>query len=364
MRIFFCSGEASGDAYAGALAKQLSGGFEIEGVGGTQLRDAGATMIADSRKWGALGVLETLKVAPLVLGGFRAAKANLRKGEPGVFVPIDYGYINVRLARLAKRLGWKVLYFIPPGSWRRDKQGADLPYITDKIVTPFPWSAKLLREMGADAEFFGHPVLQMIERTTSEVERSDDEVAILPGSRQHEIIHNLPPIVAAVKALGVKKVAFGVASTITSEELSRLWKQAGGIGIEADFETDRHVVLRRCRAGVICSGTATLEAAMCGLPHVVVYRGSRAMVIEAKIRKPQFEYISLPNLILQQPILTELIQWDATAERIKQELGKIMDDGGPRRRQLDAFTRLREDLEPRDCLDRTAELIRELAATK
>ncbi|MBL8059154.1 MAG: hypothetical protein JNK63_00390 [Chthonomonas sp.] len=364
MRIFLCAGEASGDAYAGALAEQLAPDFEIEGVGGSQLRKAGARMVADSRRWGALGLIETLKVAPLVLGGFRAAKKNLRQGTPGVFVPIDYGYINVRLARTAKRHGWKVLYFIPPGSWRRDKQGADLPLITDKIVTPFPWSAKILRDMGADAEFFGHPVLQMIESDGVDIQRSEDEVAILPGSRQHEIIHNLPPIVAAVKALGVKKVAFGVASTITSEELSRLWLQAGGNGIEADFNTDRHQVLRRCRAGVICSGTATLEAAMCGLPHVVVYRGSRAMVIEAKIRKPQFEYISLPNLILQQPILTELIQWDATAERIKQELGKIMDDGGPRRRQLDAFARLQSDLEPRDCLNRTAQLIRELATSK
>lgn len=364
MRVFFCAGEASGDAYAGALGIALSEEFEIEGVGGNHLRDMGARIVADSRKWGALGLLETLRVAPSVLGGFRAAKRNLQNGKPGIFVPIDYGYINVRLARHAKRLGWKVLYFIPPGSWRRDKQGRDLPEITDKIVTPFPWSAEILRQMGADAHFFGHPVLQMIERSAAEVVRSDDEVAILPGSRHHEIIHNLPPIVAAVKALGVRKVAFGVASTITTEELERLWRNAGGNGIEADFKTDRHQVLRRSRAGVICSGTATLEAAMCGLPHVVVYRGSKAMELEAKIRRPKFEYISLPNLILQQPILTELIQWDASAEHIKQELGKIMDDGGPRKRQLDAFCRLRAELEPCDCLDRTANLIRKLAATK
>lgn len=364
MRLFFCAGEASGDAYAGALGEELSQDFELEGVGGKHLRDMGAKIIADSRKWGALGLLETLKVAPSVLGGLSAAKKNLRSGAPGIFVPIDYGYINVRLARYAKRHGWKILYFIPPGSWRRDKQGRDLPEITDRIVTPFPWSAQILRSMGAQADFFGHPVLQMISRNATEVVRSDDEVAILPGSRLHEITNNLPPIVAAVKALGIRKVAFGVASTISGPELDRLWKLAGGEGIEADFNTDRHTVLRRCRAGVICSGTATLEAAMCGLPHVVVYRGSRAMEIEAKIRRPKFEYISLPNLILQQPILTELIQWDASAEQIKQELGNLMDDGGPRRRQLEAFTRLRSDLEPDDCLDRTARAIRELAAIK
>lgn len=361
MRIFFSAGEASGDAYAAELCREIGPGFQVEGVGGAHLRATGAKMIADSSKWGALGLVETLKIAPHVVGGLNQAKANLRQGVPGVFVPIDYGYINVRLARQAKRLGWKVMYFIPPGSWRRDKQGQDLPSITDAIVTPFPWSAEILAKMGANVHFFGHPVLQMIERTGQVVERTHDEVAILPGSRHHEIVNNLGPIAEAIKALGVERVAFAVASTIEPEALKRLWNQAGGQDIPARFDRDRYQVMRSSHAGVVCSGTATLEAAMCGLPHVVVYRGSKMMEFEYKIRKPKFEYISLPNLILQQPILTELIQWEATPERIQFELGALMVEGDTRANQIEAFRRLRKDLGPMDCLNQTAALLKQMA---
>ncbi len=361
MRVFFSAGEASGDAYAAALIQELGAGFDLESVGGAHLRSTGAKVIADSSKWGALGLMETLKIAPHVVGGFNAAKVNLRQGAPGIFVPIDYGYINVRLARRAKELGWQVLYFIPPGSWRRDKQGKDLPAITTKIVTPFPWSAEILNGMGADAHFFGHPVLQMIERGGVEPTRDPEEIAVLPGSRHHEIINNLPAIAAAVRSLNVKRLAFAVASTIEPSELKALWESNGGAGLEARFDRDRYQVMRAAHAGIVCSGTATLEAAMCGLPHVVVYRGSKAMEYEYRIRRPKFEYISLPNLILQQPILAELIQWDASPERIAHELEKVWRPGEERQRQLDAFAHLRSDLGPTDCLAKTAELIRSMA---
>src|SRR5688572_21772274 len=123
MRVFFSAGEASGDAYAAALLREmvrLGSGlrFLFEGVGGSQLSAAGANVVVDSSKWGAISILQSLKVAPRVVGGYSKAKRALRKGRPGLFIPIDFGYVNVRLARYAKKQGWKVLYFIPPGSWR------------------------------------------------------------------------------------------------------------------------------------------------------------------------------------------------------------------------------------------------------
>ena len=122
----------------------------FQAVGGRRLEAAGARIVADSSSWSAMSVVESARVFARALIGFYRARAELRKGSPGVLVPIDFGFFNVKLARYAKSLGWKVLYFMPPGSWRKDSQGADLPAITDAIVTPFPWSAEMLNDMGAN----------------------------------------------------------------------------------------------------------------------------------------------------------------------------------------------------------------------
>lgn len=345
--------------YAAALAAKLPPGATLEAVGGRKLRALNVRMVADCSKWGALGILEALKVLPRVWWGFQAAKRALAKGEPGVFVPIDFGYMNVKLARYAKQRGWKVLYFVPPGSWRRDKQGRDLPEITDQIVTPFPWSAKLLQEAGANAHFLGHPLLEMIASAGEPPERGG-EVALLPGSRKHEIEHNLPVLAAAVARLGVTHVAFAVASSLAPGELERLWAKHAPTGVTARFESDRYQVMRSCRAGILCSGTATLEAALCGLPHVVVYRGSKWMELEFKIRKPKFDFISQPNILLGRGLLTELIQDDASPDRVAEELRPLLEDSARRQEQLEAFEKLRLELLPDNAITETANLIQKL----
>jgi lipid-A-disaccharide synthase len=357
MRVLFSAGEASGDAYAAGLAARLPAGTEIQAVGGPRAREAGATIVADSSDWGAVGILESLKVVPRVWGGYRAALRALAAGRPGVFVPIDFGYINVRLARAAKRAGWKVLYFVPPGSWRRDKQGADLPSVTDLIVTPFPWSAEILRGMGADARFLGHPLKETVAQTPDPVERAG--IAVLPGSRAHEVRENLRAIVPAIEGLS-GPVRLVVARNLGESALTRAWSAAGGG--PAEFVTDGAcAALKASRAAVVCSGTATLEAALCQCPCVVVYRGSRAMEIEYRIRRPKFEHISLPNILLRRALLPELIQWDATPARIRAEITSLAEDGPARKAQLDGFAELDATLGPSDALTQAAALISGLA---
>lgn len=362
-RLFFSAGEASGDAYAAALGAQLADLFELEGIGGARLFGLGVERIADSSRWGAVGILEALKVAPRVWFGFQRAKKRLAQGEPGVFVPIDYGFMNVKLARHAKRHGWKVLYFIPPGSWRRNKQGADLAEVTDEIVTPFPWSKELLDKMGARAHYFGHPILEMRQRQQAVHQERSDEVAILPGSRTHEIQHNLKPILGAMHRLGLKRAVVAVASSVRQEELERLWSQIAPKEITVRWTSNPYDALHAARAAVVCSGTATLEAALCGCPMVVVYRGSKAMEIEFLIRRPKFDFISLPNLILNRGVLPELIQHDASEERIAFGLGAIWGETESRVNQLSAFEELHAALMPDHAITQTVELLRAMAAT-
>jgi lipid-A-disaccharide synthase len=374
MRVFFSAGEASGDAYAAALLREmvrLGPGlrFLFEGIGGSQLAAAGANVVVDSSKWGAISILQSLKVAPRVVGGYSKAKRALRKGRPGLFIPIDFGYVNVRLARYAKKHGWKVLYFIPPGSWRRHKQGKDLPAVADEIVTPFPWSAEILRKMGAKVHFFGHPLKQMIaNHPRYEGERAS--VAVLPGSRMHEIKENLPVVAQAVSAgpghrggaVGKANdfpytIEFAVASSVDAEDLRRRWLALAPERTGDTFsKADTYGVLSRARAAIVCSGTATLEAALCRCPMIVMYRFGKLTEMEIRFRRVRPKFISLPNILLDRPIVPELIQQEAIPKRIRSLLEGLLPDGASREDQLRAFEELDAVLGPPEAITKTAEL--------
>lgn len=286
----------------------------------------------------------------------------MSSGPPGLFIPIDYGFFNVRLAEYAKSKGWQVLYFVPPGSWRRTKQGADLPTVTDQIVTPFPWSAEILDEMGAHAHFFGHPLKQMVaEDPTVPLHRQG--IAILPGSRIHEIEHNLPAIAEALANIPeAKEVTFAVAQNLDPDEIDSRWKRLSPLPATLSRET--YAVLKSAQAAIVCSGTATLEAALCRCPTVVVYRGSKWMELEFKIRKPEFDYVSLPNILLDRLVLPELLQSEANADQIAAELRPLLSDSVARQTQESAFEELDSMLGPPHALDETVALAAEMLGLK
>lgn len=362
MRVFFSAGEASGDRYAWELGRRLPKEILIEGVGGRRLQEIAQSEVISSANWGAVGIFESLRVVPRVLKGYWRAKRALMAGTPGVFVPIDYGFMNIKLARFAKSLGWKVLYFIPPGSWRKTQQGSDLPSVTDEIVTPFAWSAEILNGMGASAHWFGHPLKQMVQEA-GKAGASRSGIAVLPGSREHEIWANLPVIAQALDQAQVPgPIRFAVAGNLADGELEEIWSlvlQSKGAKFtgHVEFNRDTYEVLKASRAAVVCSGTATLEAALCECPTVVMYRGSWMMELEFKIRKPQFDYISLPNILLGKTLLPELLQQDASAESVGGWLSRLANDGEDRSAQLEGFQQLSAEMGGSDALDRTVDLI-------
>ncbi|MGE0001478.1 MAG: lipid-A-disaccharide synthase [Fimbriimonadaceae bacterium] len=349
-RILFSAGEASGDAYAAAILAEteaVGAAWErVDAVGGPKLRQAGAEIIADSSHWGALGIVESLKTVPLATRGYWSTVRLIERSEPGLFVPVDFGFFNIKLARRAKRWGWKVLYFAPPSSWRRDKQGADLPSVTDVIVTPFPWSAEILQRNGADARFLGHPLLDLV-RSHAQTARGDS-VAVLPGSRIHEVKANFSVACAAVRRTG-RPIIVGLAPSLQPSVLGRL-------GPDVTIVRSSHEALARSSAAVVCSGTATLEAALLNCPQVVIYRGSWIMELESRIRKPQFDFISLPNIVLQRQAVPELLQHDASEEAIASHLVALLTDVPARSAQLDAFAAVKAELEPAGCIRATARL--------
>jgi len=363
VRIFFSTGEASGDMYAAHLLREIkrvnSSPMRVQAIGGRLLKSAGAEMVADSSRWGAMGIVQSLKVVPRAMKGFLRAKKAMRLADSGLFVPVDFGFMNVRLARYAREYGWKVLYFMPPGSWRRTMQGEGLAEVTDEVVTPFSWSSGMLHSVGVHAHWYGHPLKQILAEHTAPWEGEQSKtIAILPGSRLHEVQRNLKVIARAGEFIN-KGLAFefAIAPSYDRNKLVELWHQYSRSDRKVIFTEDDTIgVLKRARAGIICSGTATLEAALCRCPMVVIYKFSLAMELEARALRIKPEFISLPNIICHRKVVPELIQRKAKPKTIALELLQLVEPGAFRDGQLNSFHQIDNDLGGSDAITRTASL--------
>ncbi|MEQ1821593.1 MAG: hypothetical protein ABL949_03705 [Fimbriimonadaceae bacterium] len=358
MRVFFSAGEASGDAYATALSKQLrhlDPEVELEGIGGATLKEFGATLYADSSHWGAISISQSVKIGFRVLFGMRQAAKEFKRGKPGVFVPIDFGFANIRMSRLAKASGWKVIYFVPPRSWGKTHQGKDLPFVTDEIVTPFSWSAEILNKMGAKAHWFGHPMLDLAVGPARSAARKG--IAVLPGSRLHEIRENLPVI---ARSLSAEPVEFAVAPNWSVQQLQDLWAKFAPERREDVFtEHDVFGVLDRAVVAIVCSGTATLQAAIMDCPQIVIYRVSKIVELEGRLTgiMKKIKFFSLPNIFLDREVVPELIQHGATPQAISKHIAGLEADSTA---QLAGYAEIRAMLGKPGAITKTAERIIEL----
>jgi lipid A disaccharide synthetase len=232
VNIAIFSGEVSGDLIGGALAAEilrLVPDAKLWGVGSDAMRAAGVELIEDSSAWGAISVTEAVsKIPKLLLGVAPRMKAIVRKRRPDVVVLIDFGAFNVRAARYCKGLGLKVVYYFPPGTWRRTgAKGAELATLTDLLIVPFPWAADRYRALGAKVFNSGHPILERVHSEMSRAEfaghfgmdPADPIIGLLPGSRKHEVSHLMPTLLDSARRIHreVKNAQFvvGVAPSIS-----------------------------------------------------------------------------------------------------------------------------------------------------
>ncbi len=376
-RVVIVSGEASGDLYGADLARHLKAqlpDMELWGVGGVRMQEAGVHLLADSRAWGAIGIIESLKVAPRVWRVFLRLKRALKRLQPELLVAIDFGAFNIPLCRWAKTQGMRVVYYMPPSSWRRDRQGRDLPAVADAVLTPFAWSAEILQAMGANAIRIRHPLLRLTHPSESRItfcqrlglDPDRPIVALLPGSRHHEVraLTTLYARVASLLTERLPEVQFvlSVAPHFTPEYLHTLWAdgQKQWVPTETRPVAD---MLAHADCAVVCSGTATLEAALLGTPMLIVYRGDALMNLEYRLRKRRLalEMIGLPNLILGRKIIPELIQEQATPRTVSQGVLELLKRGELYHQQKQAFDKIRRILgEGEDLWEAPAWIVRYL----
>ena len=350
------AGEASGDAHAAALVRALRRSrpdLRVWAVGGEALRAAGAEMIFPAEELSVLGVWEAAGRLPAVLRA-RARVLQRLDDPPDLFVPVDFGGLNLRLARAARRRGVPVAYYIPPkvwawGPWRVRSLRASV----DEALVILPFEEAFLRDRGVSARYVGSPVLDHLASRAFPPEA--DTVGLLPGSRPGEVARIWPLL---------EEVASALARTRT---LRFLVPRAPGISPEAlapapssprleveILEGRSQEVMERSRVCVVASGTATLECALVGTPLVAVYR-VHPLTYAAGRLMVRVPFVSLPNLVAGRRVVPEFVQ--TGPEPVVEAVEALLDEGPRRSDALRGLAEVRGSLGERGASERAAEFL-------
>lgn len=365
--VLLLAGEASGDEHGAALASALRArrpDLRLVGTGGARMAAEGVDLLASLDDLAVMGFAEVLPRLPFFRRLEKRVAAALNDPSVALVVPIDYPGFNMRVARAASRRGKKVLYYVAPKVWAwRPGRARVLAETTDVVAAILPFEVEALQRAGVKARYVGHPLLDRPDDVdAADVFRDrwglDPErplLALLPGSRPHEIGRHLDCFVEAARLVcaidpDVQPV-LSRARSLPAELFGRQTLPVVG---------DARGLLRHARAGLMKSGTATLEAALEGTPSVVAYRTSPLTwtVAKALVRT---EHVSLPNLIAGERIVPEYLQGAATPERLARALNPLLDAGSPERAaQLAGFERVRAALGSAGATERVADVALQL----
>ncbi len=333
-------GESSGDLNGAYLARAITQTIpqaRLWGAGGPKMREAGVDVRVNMTNGGTIGIAETLKSLPAMVVKYNRLRHLLLKNRPDLFVPIDFGAFNIRLAQVARANGIPVVYYFPPSSWRKEpRNSSKLIACGGKVVTPFPWSAQLLSQAGVDARFVGHPLVDIVKPTTTREKFLDElgldsstiTVGLLPGSRSHEIRGHLDPMLSCAEIIRRKlgKVQFVIGAAWGVENLRRQVARSNVPDVKV-VEGRTYDCMAASDLLIIASGTATLEAAILDVPMIIIYRGSALMRLEYILRKSILEdFIGMPNIVAGRGICPELINDDVTPEKLADVTLDILED--------------------------------------
>jgi lipid-A-disaccharide synthase len=322
--------------------------LEVFGVGGDRMRAAGCDTVVDAKDLAVVGITEILSRLPKILGLYRRLIAEADRRKPDLAIVIDSPAFNWRVARQMKRRGIPTVYYVAPQfwAWRQGRVRLLRDYI-DKALVIFPFEEEFYRERGVDATFVGHPLAELphpaIERKEYAAEFHLDPakswITLMPGSRVKEVRMNLPTILESAVLLGSSyEFLLPVAPTLDRSFLAGLIGQQ-----KVTLVPDALPALWHSRAGIVASGTATVEAAMMNTPFVMVYRVSPLTYLLGKprVKVPRFAMV---NLIAGEEVVPELVQHDFTAQNVVARLKEILPDGPPRDRMLEGLARVKARL--------------------
>ena len=380
LSIALVAGELSGDLLGGAIVRalrqRLPPGAQIYGVAGPRMVAAGCEAIESIDQLSVMGLAEVLPAIPRLLRLRARLIERFTADRPDVFVGLDAPDFNLGLARRLRTRGLRTLHVVSPTIWAwRPGRVKGIARAVDRMLCLFPFEPRHYAGSGVDACYIGHPLAEELDDGVStararavlvwEARREAPVVAILPGSRGGELkylaepfaraaalLHERIPRIRFVSPVAKPSLEPGLRAAIAAHAPQCRWDVIAGRSREAMQAAD---------AVLLASGTATLECLLLGRPMVVAYRSSRLtawLMLDLGLLKTR--YVSLPNLLADEPTVTELLQDEANPARLADEVQVLLQDPARRGRQLGAFAAVRATLR-RDAASLAADAILDLA---
>ncbi|WP_426274190.1 lipid-A-disaccharide synthase [Chryseobacterium sp. S-02] len=364
MKYYIIAGEASGDLHGSNLMKALKQkdpGAEFRFWGGDLMEKQGGTLVKHYRDLAFMGFLEVAMNLRTILNNIKFCKEDIKNNKPDVLILVDYPGFNLRIAKFAKELGIKVVYYISPQLWAwKEGRVEIIKKYVDEMMVILPFEEDFYKKHKVHSHFVGHPLLDAIstlkEISIEEFKKENglnekEIIALLPGSRKQEVEKMLEMMLSVRPYFKEYQFVIAGAPSLPKEFYEKY------VDENVHFVSNRTYDLLRCsKAALVTSGTATLETALLNVPEVVCYRGSKVSYAIAKRLVKNIKYISLVNLIMDREVVRELIQNDLNTKNLVEELKKML-DGEKRAEVLKDYELLREKLGGEGASENAAEVI-------
>jgi lipid-A-disaccharide synthase len=330
--IMIIAGEVSGDIHAAPVVaemKKIRPDLIFTGTGGPQMRDEGVELLADIDELAIMGFSGIIQMLPKLIKLKKSVLEFVKSHNVRLVILVDYPGFNLNLAGTLKKLKNppKILHYIAPQVWAwRAGRVKYIKRVIDKMAVVFPFELEIFKKAGVDVEFVGHPLIDELCEYSSDTEVNNDNtkcLALLPGSREQEIRRHLPVMIKAAEILLSKDDNLSVGLGCAPEIKPDLYKSFVQEHERFSFFKDSRQLLKQASVAAVCSGTATLEAALLNVPQVVVYRTSTLNYAIAK-RLVKLKNIALVNVTAGKEIVPELIQGELTPQNLANSLNEIL----------------------------------------
>ena len=354
MKYYVIAGEPSGDLHASNFMKELKQAdhkADFCFLGGDLMeRVAGRKPTIHIRKMAFMGFVDVVKNLGKISENFKIVKKDILQYKPDVLILVDYPGFNLRMAKWAKKSGLKVFYYISPTVWAwKENRVEKVKKYVDKLFVIFPFEEAFYKKHEYQVHFVGHPLMDEIEERRKNLLSREEFlqkngfspkplIAVLPGSRKQEIERMLDIMLDVIKDFPDHEFVIGGAGHLPKD----LYSKALSKNIKVVFD-QTYELMSYAEAGVIKSGTSTLECALFNLPEVVCYKGGQFSYMIAR-QLVKVNYISIVNLIMDKPVVKELIQGEMTSKTISAELKELLNNSEYRNRILSDYKELQAKL--------------------
>jgi len=370
MKYYLVAGEASGDLHGANLMKELKARdpeAQFRFFGGDLMLAEGGTLVKHYADMAFMGFIEVVANLPAIIKNLNSCKQDIVAWQPDVIILIDFPGFNLKIAEFAKKNGFLVCYYISPKVWAwNQKRVLKIKKVVDHMFCILPFEVDFYKEWGMEVDYIGNPLLDAISVFKPAADfyganhlPKKKIIALLPGSRKQEISYLLPDMLQVTDQFPDHQFIIAGAPSFNKDFYSQF---LGNKNIPVIFNST-YDLLTHADAAIVASGTATLETALFNVPQVVVYKGSPVSIAIGRM-VIKIKYISLVNLIMDAPVVKELIQQDCNPQAIAAEVEKLGNDVDYRTAMLNNYDKLVERMGSPGASAKAASLIIKYASHK